>query len=133
MSSGDLAEIFSSVQGEGLLVGYRQIFVRFCGCNLNCAYCDTPGSRLQAGTCRIQESPHQFSFRSVDNPVPVAAAVRSILHLELPLHHSISLTGGEPLLQSACVRELGKRCRGEGAKIYLETKARPRYLIERVL
>ena len=34
-------EIFSSIQGEGPVVGYKQLFIRFCGCNLNCNYCDT--------------------------------------------------------------------------------------------
>ena len=34
-------EIFSSIQGEGPVVGYKQLFIRFCGCNLNCDYCDT--------------------------------------------------------------------------------------------
>ena len=34
-------EMFVSTQGEGPFVGYRQLFVRFCGCNLACKYCDT--------------------------------------------------------------------------------------------
>ena len=40
-----LSEVFSSIQGEGLYVGDRHLFVRFAGCNLNCQYCDTPDSR----------------------------------------------------------------------------------------
>ena len=36
-----IKEIFSSIQGEGLLVGVEQIFIRFCKCNLACKYCDT--------------------------------------------------------------------------------------------
>ena len=41
-------EIFSSIQGEGPIVGYKQLFIRFCGCNLHCDYCDT---EFQQGTC----------------------------------------------------------------------------------
>ena len=36
-----IKEIFTSIQGEGSYVGYKQLFIRLCGCNLNCAYCDT--------------------------------------------------------------------------------------------
>ncbi len=36
-----ISEIFSSIQGEGLYLGKRHIFVRFFGCNMRCAYCDT--------------------------------------------------------------------------------------------
>ena len=36
-----IAEIFDSIQGEGPYIGYRQLFIRFCGCNLLCDYCDT--------------------------------------------------------------------------------------------
>ena len=37
-----IAEIFRSVQGEGLLTGTASVFVRTSGCNLRCWYCDTP-------------------------------------------------------------------------------------------
>ena len=36
-----IKEFFTSIQGEGPFVGYKQLFVRFCGCNLSCKYCDT--------------------------------------------------------------------------------------------
>ena len=37
-----IKEIFESIQGEGLYIGSKQLFIRFCACNLKCKYCDTP-------------------------------------------------------------------------------------------
>ena len=36
-----IKDVFTSIQGEGPFVGFRQLFIRFCGCNLICKYCDT--------------------------------------------------------------------------------------------
>ncbi len=37
----NVSEIFYSIQGEGITIGYPAIFIRFCGCNLRCPFCDT--------------------------------------------------------------------------------------------
>ena len=37
-----IAELFYSLQGEGTLVGMPSVFIRTSGCNLRCAWCDTP-------------------------------------------------------------------------------------------
>jgi 7-carboxy-7-deazaguanine synthase len=37
-----IAEIFYSIQGEGALIGTPSVFIRTSGCNLRCAWCDTP-------------------------------------------------------------------------------------------
>jgi len=37
-----LSEIFTSIEGEGILFGTKTMFVRMAGCPLKCHWCDTP-------------------------------------------------------------------------------------------
>lgn len=94
-------EIFTSIQGEGPYVGYKQLFIRFCGCNLNCNYCDT-----------------EFSDGKIYTPNELYKTVENIL----PKVHSVSLTGGEPLLAANFLKEFLPLIKGK-TKIYLETNA----------
>ena len=100
-----VVELFSSIQGEGPLVGCRQVFLRLAGCNLNCAYCDTDFAvRAQA---RIESQPGSEQFLLWDNPVSVERLLShlQIWHDSAPLlHHSLSLTGGEPLLHAEALK-----------------------------
>lgn len=114
----DFVEVFSSIQGEGRYVGCRQVFVRLAGCNLACDYCDTPSSRQAAATGRVEGTPGDRNFFSVANPItPDTLAVHANNLLRFP-HHSVSLTGGEPLCQAAAVVVLAPRLNG---RVYLET------------
>jgi 7-carboxy-7-deazaguanine synthase len=99
MSNATLVELFSSIQGEGPYVGYRQAFLRFHGCNLHCAYCDTV-QPFPPPVCRVESEPGKGLFRELPNPVSLAAVVEILTEWRnryAGLHHSVSITGGEPL------------------------------------
>ena len=97
---GKIAEVFESVQGEGIYLGEKQLFVRFFGCNLNCKYCDT----------------HPECFREYEPQELIKELKRFDDH-----YHSVSFTGGEPLLQKDFLKEaLGLAAR-ENFTTYLET------------
>ena len=87
-----IIEIFSSLQGEGLLIGKRQIFVRFAGCNLNCNYCDTKNSISQ-------------DSGKLMTPEEVISEINKIL---TPDCNTISFTGGEPALYPEFINEVSK-------------------------
>ncbi len=71
-------EIFTSLQGEGVLMGTPTTFVRFEGCNLDCQWCDTKYAR-EGGR---EMTPHQVLDEVEERNVPF-----------------VCLTGGEPMLQ----------------------------------
>jgi len=99
-----IKEIFESVQGEGPFVGVNQLFIRFCGCNLNCDYCDTDFGAEDAKSYTAQSLAKKINKEYVLNKI-----------------HSISLTGGEPLLHADFINEL--KILLPDTKIYLETNA----------
>jgi 7-carboxy-7-deazaguanine synthase len=118
-----ISEIFSAIQGEAALVGERQIFVRLTGCNIRCGYCDQPEAlERRPGPCRIEQTPGRRDWQVLDSPLPIASVVRAVdaLWRQFP-HHSISLTGGEPLLQSRRVVALAEQMAERGWPVMLET------------
>lgn len=94
-----ISEIFSSIQGEGMLAGRRQIFVRLMECNLDCRYCDTDFKK--SDICRVESQPGSGLFN--DHPQPLSLRELNDIFTgwlsRMPGgHHSFSITGGEPLL-----------------------------------
>ncbi len=101
-----ISELFSSVQGEGLFAGRRQIFIRLMECNLDCQYCDTDFAMSAVGKC--ETAPGSGVSRDVNQPVslPVVISLVNEWLTRLPgAHHSISITGGEPLVSLATLAE----------------------------
>ncbi len=81
MTTFPVVELFTSINGEGVLAGQLTVFVRFRGCNLNCSYCDTQWANQP------------------DAPITPMTAEQirdAILATGVSL---VTLTGGEPLCQ----------------------------------
>ena len=96
-----VAEIYRSVQGEGLLTGTESVFVRTSGCNLRCWFCDTP---YASWTPEGQDL-------SVDE---IVAKIE-----EWDCRHVV-LTGGEPMLPAELI-PLCDRLRKMDRHITIET------------
>lgn len=71
-------EIFYSLQGEGRHTGRAAVFVRFSGCNLNCAFCDTDFNG--------------YTLMTADDIINAVSQWRAC--------GFVVLTGGEPSLQA---------------------------------
>jgi len=97
-----VSEVFSAIQGEAALVGTRQVFLRMTGCNIRCAYCDQPEAlEKRPGPCRIERTPGRRNWDRVESPLAIESVVDAVDRLWRAMpHHSVSVTGGEPLMQS---------------------------------
>jgi 7-carboxy-7-deazaguanine synthase len=112
-------EIFPSFQGEGILLGAAQVFVRLSGCNLHCSYCDTLEAREKSETCRVYG--WEGEREEAENPMDTKTAEHWISSVWDRTMHSVSLTGGEPLLQAEALALLLPLLRQKHVGIYLET------------
>lgn len=98
-STASLIEVFSAIQGEGLNVGTRQIFIRFALCDLRCHFCDSSHTWNSPQVCHIELTPGKRDFQNHHNPVTIEQLLQWVKQQNLPgLHDSVSITGGEPLL-----------------------------------
>jgi 7-carboxy-7-deazaguanine synthase len=99
-----ISEVFHSLQGEGELAGVPSVFVRTSGCNLRCAWCDTPYASWEP----------EGEGREVPE---VLAEVQ-----KHPAARHVVLTGGEPMIAQD-IRVLASELRSRGYHITVETAA----------
>lgn len=92
-----IKEIFKSVQGEGPYIGVNQLFIRFSVCNLDCKYCDTD----------FKTDLTEYDSESLAKIINETKGI-----------HSVSLTGGEPLMEKDFLMDLLPKI---NKKVYLET------------
>jgi 7-carboxy-7-deazaguanine synthase len=100
-----VSEIFTSIEGEGILFGTKTMFVRLAGCPFMCHWCDTPYALPM-------DSGIEYSIEEVKE---------TILKNLQPNTYKVNFTGGEPLVQHEAVIELAKFVRQKGLRVYLES------------
>lgn len=97
-----VVEKFVSINGEGLHSGELAVFIRFFGCNLRCAYCDSKYSYDNNEACEEMTDRELFEY------------------VEQQGVKNVTLTGGEPLLQNN-VKELVLMLTIHGYRVEIET------------
>tara|TARA_B100001167_G_C16743221_1_gene292098 strand:+ start:144 stop:857 length:714 start_codon:yes stop_codon:yes gene_type:complete len=100
-----LFEIFTSIEGEGILYGTKTLFVRLAGCPYSCFYCDT----LDALPL---DSGEEYSINEACDLIDKNLQENT---------YKVNFTGGEPLIQHEAVSELAKHVKSKGIPTYLES------------
>lgn len=123
VATARLIEVFSAIQGEGPIVGTRQLFIRFAQCDLRCDYCDSDRTWVAPDHCDIEQTPGLRDFVTVANPVSQSQLLAWVQQLDRPhLHDSISITGGEPLLHGRFLQDFLPTLKTVSSlPVYLET------------
>lgn len=101
-----VSEIFTSIEGEGIFVGKKTLFIRLSGCHLKCRWCDTKYALpLDSG---------------IDYQID---EIKDLITKELqPFTYKVNFTGGEPLLQTEAVIELADFIKKQtNLKTYMES------------
>lgn len=93
MAEFKVAEIFTSINGEGTKAGQTAVFVRFTGCNLNCSYCDTKWANEPNAEYKLMTD-REILSRIKETGIK-----------------NVTLTGGEPLLREGIHELLKENCK----------------------
>ena len=100
-----LFEIFTSIEGEGILYGTKTLFVRLAGCPFTCFYCDTKESLpLDSGI--------EYEIKDACNLINANLKNQT---------YKVNFTGGDPLIQHQAVSEMAKYVKTKNISTYLES------------
>ena len=96
-------EIFHSLQGEGYNTGIASVFIRFSGCNLQCAFCDT---EHQSHTMMSLPEIVDDVMRFPDAPLIVLTGGEPSLYVDEPMLNALHLTGKKIAIETNGTRPL---------------------------
>lgn len=100
-----LFEIFTSVEGEGILYGTKTLFVRLAGCPFKCFYCDTPDALpLDSGTEYEIEQACKMIEENLESNT-----------------YKVNFTGGDPLVQSDALAKMAQFVQSKNIPTYIES------------
>lgn len=100
-----LFEIFTSLEGEGVLYGTKTLFVRLAGCPFTCFYCDTKESLPF-------DSGQEYEISDACSLIEKNLADKT---------YKVNFTGGDPLVQAEAVAEMAKFIQSKKIPTYLES------------
>ncbi len=98
-----VVETFVSINGESTKAGQLAVFIRFKGCNLNCEYCDTTWANKS------------------DAPYTEMTALEIYKYIKETGITNVTLTGGEPLLQTGIIELLNILSKDTDLFVEIET------------
>ncbi len=99
----NIAEKFLSINGEGIFAGQLAVFIRFCGCNLNCSFCDTTWANNLKKPFELLDEDQIYEYIK-------SQGVRNV-----------TLTGGEPLIQKNIRVLLERLALDKSLRVEIET------------
>ena len=100
-----LFEIFTSLEGEGILYGTKTLFVRLAGCPFTCFYCDTKESLPM-------DSGQEYEINDACSLIEKNLVDKT---------YKVNFTGGDPLVQAEAVAEMAKFIQSKKIPTYLES------------
>ncbi|MGQ0605958.1 MAG: 7-carboxy-7-deazaguanine synthase QueE [Candidatus Nitrosotenuis sp.] len=98
-------EIFTSLEGEGILYGTKTLFVRLAGCPFTCFYCDTKESLPM-------DSGQEYEIKDACSLIEKSLVDKT---------YKVNFTGGDPLVQAEAVAEMAKFIQSKKIPTYLES------------
>lgn len=112
-----IMEIFGpTIQGEGMVIGRKTMFVRTGGCDYSCAWCDS------AFTWNGEQKATMMEAQEVFNELERIGGIEVDEHHVIRNYNHVTISGGNPALIREPMGDLIDLLHHEGIKVGLETQ-----------